>query len=68
MELIIIRKIIMKMIIMIAQRHEFSNEDYLGTRLTESPMRRFETRLLTRVSRTWDLNFDNDHYNMIRFC
>ena len=62
MELIIIMKIIMKMI-MIVQRHEFSNEDYLGTRLTESPMRRFETRLLTRVSRTWDLNFDNDHDN-----
>ena len=36
---------------------ESSGDNYLGTRLTESPMRRFETRLLTRVSRTYHLNY-----------
>ena len=39
----------------------FGYEDAdLGTRLTESPMRRLETRLLTRVSRTWDFNYHDD--------
>ena len=47
---------ILTLIRIFGTRHDGNN--YLGTRLTESPMRRFETRLLTRVSRT--LRYSNN--------